>query len=152
MPIVISRILVPIDFSAASDSALRYGRALAETFSASIHLLHIIEDTIVYGGSDPLPHSIREDWERTARKQLSDVMTDAERERFKAELVIRTGAPFVEIVRYAKDFAADLIVMGAHGHGPIAHMLIGSVADKVVRKAPCPVLTVRDPSHQFVMP
>jgi nucleotide-binding universal stress UspA family protein len=66
--------------------------------------------------------------------------------------VTKVGAPFVEILRYAKEQGIDLIVMGTDGRGPIVHMLIGSVAEKVVRKAPCPVLTVRHPQHEFVLP
>jgi nucleotide-binding universal stress UspA family protein len=67
-------------------------------------------------------------------------------------LVTLRGSPFVEIVRYAKQHDIDLIVMGTHGRGPIAHMFMGSVAERVVRKATCPVLTVRSPEHEFVMP
>ena len=64
----------------------------------------------------------------------------------------RQGPPFLEILRYAKEVNADLIVMGTHGRSGLVHMLIGSVAEKVVRKAPCPVLTVRPDQHEFVMP
>ena len=62
------------------------------------------------------------------------------------------GAPFAEIVRYAREKDVDLIVMGTHGHTGLAHVLVGSVTEKVVRKAPCPVLTVRHPEHEFVHP
>ena len=62
------------------------------------------------------------------------------------------GVPFLEMIRYAKAKEMDMIVMGTHGRGAIAHMLLGSTAEKVVRKAPCPVLTVRDEEHEFVMP
>ena len=64
----------------------------------------------------------------------------------------RTGPPFVEIIRYAKEHDVDLLIMGTHGRGGLAHMLLGSVAEKVVRKSPCPVLTVRPDQHQFAMP
>ena len=86
------------------------------------------------------------------KTEVGKVLAAADRERFQARLVMRRGSPFVEIVRYAKSENIDLIVMGTHGRGPIAHMLLGSVAEKVVRKAPCPVLTVRHPEHEFVMP
>ena len=66
--------------------------------------------------------------------------------------VVRQGPPFLEIVRYAQEANIDLIVLGTHGRGGLAHMLLGSVAEKVVRKAPCPVLTVRHPEHEFVAP
>ncbi len=66
--------------------------------------------------------------------------------------VVRQGPPFLEIVRYAQEANIDLIVLGTHGRGGLAHMLLGSVAEKVVREAPCPVLTVRHPEHEFVAP
>jgi len=90
--------------------------------------------------------------EAEARNRLHGVMTDAGRLRLRVELVMEQGSPFLEIIRYAKDHDIDLIVMGTHGRGPIAHMLMGSVAEKVVRRAPCPVLTVKHPEHKFVMP
>jgi nucleotide-binding universal stress UspA family protein len=83
---------------------------------------------------------------------LEEVLSEADRQRFHAQLEIEQGSPFVQIVTYAKRFDIDLIVLGTHGRGPIAHMLMGSVAERVVRKAPCPVLTVRHPEHEFVLP
>jgi nucleotide-binding universal stress UspA family protein len=80
------------------------------------------------------------------------LLTRDERERFAARLVSLTGAPFLEIVRYARREDIDLIVMGTHGRGAIAHLLVGSVAENVVRKAPCPVLTVPVAGHDFVKP
>ena len=65
---------------------------------------------------------------------------------------MRRGAPFLEIIRYAKENDVDLIVLGTHGRSGLAHVLLGSVAERVVRKSPCPVLTVRHPEHEFVMP
>ena len=65
---------------------------------------------------------------------------------------VRTGVPFLEIIRYAKELEIDLIVLGTHGRTGLAHVLLGSVAERVVRKSPCPVLTVHPKGHQFVMP
>ena len=90
--------------------------------------------------------------EKGARARLRQALTAAEQEKFCAQLVTLVGTPFVEIIRYAREHEIDLIVMGTHGRGLIAHVLMGSVAEKVVRKAPCPVLTVRHPEHEFVMP
>jgi nucleotide-binding universal stress UspA family protein len=148
--IVLKSILVPTDFSDPSGSALTYARAFGETFGAALHLLHVIDEALFFAWE--APPLARDDIETSARRQLEQLLTDAERQRFNATLVLRTGSPFVEIVRYAREQNIDLIVMGTHGRGPIAHMLIGSVAEKVVRKAPCPVLTVRHPEHEFVMP
>lgn len=152
----LKRILVPTDFSESSEVAMRYARALAERFKASIHVLHIIEDPFVHGwtGEGYMPDlpTFRESLEKEAEKRLADVITPDDRERLSAVSVIKFGNPFLEIVRFAKAEEIDLIVMGTHGRGPVAHMLMGSVAERVVRKAPCPVFTVRHPEHDFVMP
>jgi nucleotide-binding universal stress UspA family protein len=154
--IELKRILVATDFSESSQFAMRYAQALAETFHASLHVLHVVEDPVVHGWTsvdfNPDLPSYREVLGNAAKARLDNVLSEADRERFHAELVAKFGSPFVEIVRYAKDQAVDLIVLGTHGRGPVRHMLMGSVAEKVVRKAPCPVLTVRHPEHEFVMP
>ncbi len=148
----LQEILVPVDFSTASDSALHYGQAMAETFHARLHVLHVLEDSVLYGGLDPVPAGVRIELERSARENLSKMLPADMVRSLRAEMVLKIGSPFVEIVRYAKEQSIDLVVLGTHGHGPIAHMLMGSVAERVVRKAPCPVLTVRHPEHEFVMP
>jgi len=144
-----SRILVPVDFSDSSDEALRYARALAERVGGQLHLLHVLDESIIYGGLDPLPISVRTEFEQRAAANLARLATDISP---VPELVTRVGSPFLEIIRYARDAKIELIVIGTHGHGPIAHLLLGSVAERVVRKAPCPVLTVRPSQHEFVMP
>jgi nucleotide-binding universal stress UspA family protein len=152
----IKSVLVPTDFSDASEAALNYGRGLAEAFGASLHLVHVMEDLLahawaaeVYVASAP---NLREEIERESRLRLETMLPEAERERLRAQVALLAGNPFIEIIRYAKANDIDLIVMGTHGRGPIAHMLLGSVAEKVVRKSPCPVLTVRHGQHEFVMP
>jgi nucleotide-binding universal stress UspA family protein len=153
--ITLKAILVPTDFSEPSASALKYTRAFAEQFDSAIHLLHVLEDPFVYAPTSEgymVPPNLIEEMEAGARERLEASLTAEERARFKAQLVLKHGSPFVEIVRYARENDVDMIVMGTHGRGPIAHMLLGSVAEKVVRKATCPVLTVRSPEHEFVMP
>ena len=152
----IKTVLVPTDFSDASEAALDYGRGLAEAFGASLHLVHVMEDLLahawaaeVYVASAP---NLREEIERESRQRLESMLPPSDRERLRAEVALLAGNPFIEIIRYAKANGIDLIVMGTHGRGPIAHMLLGSVAEKVVRKSPCPVLTVREAQHEFVMP
>jgi nucleotide-binding universal stress UspA family protein len=154
--IALKKILVPTDFSETSEVALRYGKALAETFGGTLHLLHVLPDPLAqpwgpeaYGVSIP---DITAEMKRSALERLAALVPQAERGRVDVESGIQVGSPFVEILRHAQDRAIDLIVMGTHGRGPVAHMLMGSVAEKVVRSAPCPVLTVRHPQHQFVMP
>ena len=141
----IRKILVPTDFSDCSESALRYGRAMAAALGASLHLLHVVQDPYTQPwAAEAFPAPLGDllvQWEEQARKRMLETLPEAE----QAHVTIATqiGSPFFEIVRYAQEQQIDLIVIGTHGRGPIGHMLLGSVAEKVVRKAPCPVLTVR---------
>ncbi len=143
-----TRILVPTDFSPPAQAALAYARQIAERFGASLHLLHVVDDRLGLGlttevYADAFPALI-EGLQKEGRDQLEQAMPPADRPRSGCELVLLTGSPFSEIVQYAQDATIDLIVMGTHGRGGMAHMLLGSVAEKVVRRAPCPVLTVRN--------
>jgi nucleotide-binding universal stress UspA family protein len=154
--LVLETILVPTDFSEASEAALQYAKGLATAFGSSIHVVHVMEDLLahawsaeVYVASMP---NLREEIEKEAQDRLTAMLSDDDRTRYKVTSAVVAGNPFLEIIRYAKAHDIDLIVMGTHGRGPIAHMLLGSVAEKVVRKSPCPVLTVRDAQHEFVMP
>lgn len=149
------RLLAPTDFSEVSNAALEHAIILAETFQATIHLLHVVEDplsTTLVSDSYALPDNFLEQLENRAQQRLKGLLPDTKLRSLDAQFVVREGSPFVEIVRYAKENAIDLIVMGTHGRGPIAHMLLGSVAEQVLRKAPCPVLVVRIANQQFVMP
>ena len=152
----IRTILVPTDFSEASEAALKYGKEMARVFGASLHVVHVMDDLLahawsaeVYVASMP---NLREEIEHEATGRLAALVSDDERQGLRVSTAIVAGNPFLEIVRYAKTNEIDLIVIGTHGRGPVAHMLLGSVAEKVVRKAPCPVLTVRPAQHEFVMP
>ena len=154
--IKLSNILVATDFGPASESALNYGREFARTFSATLHVLHVVENPMVWGGQKAVGVDfvrLQADLEAGARNTLDRLVPREDREQLKAVTVVRTGSgPAFEIARYARDAAADVIIMGAHGRGFVSHMLMGSVAERVVRIAPCPVLTVRHPEHEFVLP
>jgi nucleotide-binding universal stress UspA family protein len=143
--IAIRKILVPTDFSDCSADAERYGRGLAEAFGASLHLLHVVQDPYTQPwAAEAFPAPLGDllaQWEEQARRRILEGLPEAA--RANATVVTQIGSPFLEIVRYAQEQQIDLIVIGTHGRGPIGHMLLGSVAEKVVRKAPCPVLTVR---------
>jgi nucleotide-binding universal stress UspA family protein len=151
--IALKSVLVPTDFSETSQVAVNYGVALARVFNAKLHLLHVIHEGFGSEMAAPtLSLGLLDDVQNNARERLGTILTEQEQKALQSDSVLRKGAPDVEILRYAKEREIDLIVMGTHGHSGIAHMLMGGVAEKVVRKAPCPVLTVRHPEHEFVMP
>ena len=148
----LKRILLPTDFSDTAQHALGYAREMAERFGAEVHVLHVVADPTpqewAVGAGALVVSDLLKTWEADAERHLAGISVDG------VEIVraIRVGHAFFEILQYATDNAIDMIVMGTHGHGPVKHLLLGSVAEKVVRKAPCPVLTVRQPGHEFVMP
>jgi nucleotide-binding universal stress UspA family protein len=137
--ILLERILVATDFSDASAAALDYGRSLARTFGASLHVLHVSENTFLRPvPGDPFV------LKAAANRHLEDRLTDHDRTALHAVTALETSDnPAEEIVKYAAKHDIGLIVMGTHGRGTMAQLLVGSVAEKVVRTAPCPVLTVR---------
>ena len=150
----LKRILVPTDFSDFSQVALRYGCEFAAKFDADLHLLHVIDN--------PAPPAA-EDWGKTLDEYRRDLETYAGKEMQLLDLnplpdrthvvdTIRYGSTLLEIIRHARENEIDLIVLGTHGRTGLAHVFLGSVAEKVVRKSPCPVLTVRHPEHEFVHP
>ncbi len=149
--IELRNVLLAVDFSDTCLKATDYAVALSNRFGAALHLLHVIEDPVVYlpmFESYPLPS--REQFETYAQDRLENWVTSPEAEGLKLELHFRHGTPHVEIIDYAEDSKIDLIVMGTHGRGIAAHLLLGSVAEKVIRKAPCPALTVHLSGRQFV--
>ena len=155
--IALKKILVPTDFGDAADAALNYARALARCFGASIDVLHVAEDVAarMFAGEIYVvpPPALQKDVNDAARKQLDDRLTDNDPKPLPVErVVVTSNAPAASIVSYAKEAGIDLIVMGTHGRGPMAHLVMGSVAERVVRLAPCPVLVVRHPQHEFVVP
>jgi nucleotide-binding universal stress UspA family protein len=151
--IALNCILVPIDFSETSDVAVRYGVALARVFNAKLYLLHVIHEGVGAEMAAPiLPLGLLDLMENDARERLAKILTEQEQKELRSESVLRRGAPDIQIVGFARERVVDLIVMGTHGRSGVAHLLMGGVAEKVVRKAPCPVLTVRHPEHEFVIP
>ena len=140
------RILVPTAFSPPACAALNYAKTLAAALGSSLHVLCVLDDPLP-GFKMPdhvcsIP-AIRRQLEGEAQEQLAKVFTPQELSKFRAELTAEWGNPYVKILEIAKDQAIDLIVMGTHGRGAIQHALMGSVAERVVRQATCPVLTIR---------
>ena len=141
------RILIPTDFSRTSDVALDYARELAARFSAELYLLHVIEETPLggHGAESWLANGpgIRDSLLRDAQQRLAHRLTDLRAAgAVRSEVIF--GRPAETIVDYAADQHVDVIVMGTHGRTGVAHLLLGSVAEKVMRLSSCPVLTVRD--------
>tara|TARA_R110002111_G_scaffold2705_4_gene17999 strand:+ start:101546 stop:102016 length:471 start_codon:yes stop_codon:yes gene_type:complete len=152
----IKKILVPTDFSEFGEQALLYGCELAKKFNSQLHLLNVVQDAVaMFPEPNMMGTSMNDlvaDMQDLARKQLESMPDLPGTEDLKIVREVRVGPAFLEIVRYAKKSDIDLIVIGTHGRTGIKHMLLGSVAEKVVRKAPCPVLTVSHPEREFVMP
>ena len=160
--IAIKRILVPTDFSENGRKALELALHLARKFGAKITLLHIFELPAAAGQN--IYHFLSKDLEESrqeiyglfksgSEEALEDLVRQFSEAKVSIEpLLIERGVPFEEVIRTAKALAVDLIVMNTHGRTGIPHLLIGSVAEKVVRKAPCPVLTVRSAIFRFEMP
>jgi nucleotide-binding universal stress UspA family protein len=149
----IKRILVPIDFSAHSKNALKYAIPFAVQFSASIDLIYVVEPAIYPSdfsiGQVGFPN-IEDELRTRGSNELDELMKKEIAKRVPARRVVRTGKPFYEILSYAQEEKIDLIVIATHGHTNVEHILFGSTAEKVVRRAPCPVLVVRSGEHEFV--
>jgi len=150
-------ILCPTDFSELSAYALEYARSLAETYGAKLHLLHVVDEAYQYWmGMSPEGIAIGPPPEEILAASRNSMTRFVESQWGVAPdylyTEVRLGRPFVDIIRYARDIGADLIVLGTHGRSGLSHVLLGSVTEKVVRKSPCPVLTVRPPSQSFEIP
>ena len=154
--IAIKNILVATDFGTCSEHALSYGRHLASTFSATLHLIHVVDDLfgrhLGMGGSRVDPSRLQRELEAAGKKQLGELVTRGGGNVTTIAVMRTSSTPAAEIVAYAKDTGIDLVVVGTHGRGSMAHLLLGSVAERVARTAPCPVLTVSAPEENLVEP
>ncbi len=152
MELAIKKILVPIDFSDYSKSALKYAVNFAKSFNADMTLIYVVEP-IVYPpdfsmGQIAIP-TVSTEWDERAREELDKLAKTQIPADVKVKTIIKTGKPFVEIIETATEENIDLIIIATHGHSGVEHILFGSTAEKVVRKAPCPVLTLREPIKGF---
>jgi nucleotide-binding universal stress UspA family protein len=156
--IVLKSVLIATDFGEAGGTALLYGRQLARTFNAVLHLVHVTDDlnarAIAVAGFPEYLSSmsrLQVDANAQAETRLAGLLSDEDRQLLGARTIVLTAAsPAQAIVQYARHARIDLIVTGTHGRGAIERAVLGSVADRIVRTAPCPVLTVRHPQHDFV--
>ena len=152
MELQFKNILVPIDFSDFSKSALKYAVTFAQHYHAKLILIYVMEPVIYPPdfsmGQITLP-TVNFEMDKRAKEELDKLAEVEIASLVQVSTVIKTGKPFVEIIETAKEEDADLIIISTHGHSGVEHILFGSTADKVVRKAPCPVLTLREPIKGF---
>lgn len=148
----IKRILVPLDFSANSSRALDYAHGLATKFDAAIHLVHVCEVPSMITASMDAYAIAYTDWsQRLGEEAEKELVREASRlADVKVTNEVLFGNAAAAIVDAATSNQSDLIVMGTHGHGAVMHLVMGNVAERVVRAAPCPVLTVREPRAREV--
>ncbi|HTR82032.1 MAG TPA: universal stress protein [Bacteroidota bacterium] len=152
-PITLRKILVPIDFSDYSKKALHYAVPFAKQFNAKISLLYVVEPTVYPAdfsfGQIGMPN-VENELRVKGEQELQELITNEIKGAVPADAFVKVGLPFVEVVSFAKDENIELIIVATHGHTGVEHVLFGSTAEKIVRKAPCPVLVVRSEERDFV--
>ena len=151
----IQNVLVATDFSETSDAALDYGRELARTFGSTLHVLHVAANVnLPYGGEayTAMVPDLQAEVEEAARNQLQALLEHEDSALHVKPAVVAATSPAAAIVDYAVQHQIDLVVLGTHGRGAFSHLFMGSVAERVVRTAPCPVLTIHHPEHEFIRP
>jgi nucleotide-binding universal stress UspA family protein len=152
----INNILFPTDFSQGARAAMDHAISLAQDYKAKLILFHVIQEISIAEWYIPSTLSVAEvvaDIEKNAWQEMDKWAAEVSTKNIAGvEKAVVRGIPFVEIIRAARAKNADLIIIGTHGRTGIDHMLFGSTAEKVVRKAPCPVLTVRIAGKEFKMP
>jgi nucleotide-binding universal stress UspA family protein len=149
----LKKILCPIDHSDCSKEALKYAVSFAMKDEAKLYLLHVIDIRSFDESLDTMTRQMPDDETiKQLKTKLFECVPEEIRNDMQVEALVVQGIPFAEIISIAKKNKVDMIVMGTHGRTGLAHIMIGSVSEKVVRKAHCPVLTVRQSGHKFVMP
>jgi len=150
MPAVfqLKKILVPVDFSNCSKKALQYAIPFARQFGAELTLLHVLEPAVALPTADGLATVITES---TADVQSGlDELRGAVGGDIPASTLVRAGSPHMEIIAAAAALDIDMIILSTHGRTGLSHVLLGGTAEKVVRRAGCPVLVVREHEHEFI--
>ena len=149
---IVKSILVPTDFSDPSNNALSYARELAKGQGAVLHIIHVVEPTVYpadWGYSQVGFVDLEQELRSAAEKELNKICDQLQAENFTVVKTVSSGRPSDEIIRYAAENNIDLISIATHGRSGIEHLLFGSTTERVLRKAPCPVLAVRIPPHQM---
>ena len=149
------RILFPTDFSEGTEEVLSYAVMMAEKFGCAIDILHVVHEMIDMTGFY-VPHIsydvMEKEMEEAAKKTIEKFCRERLEGKVDYAVHTRKGTPFIEIIRAARELGDGLIVIGTHGRTGLDHVLFGSTAEKVVRKAPVPVMTVRGKDRNFSMP
>jgi len=152
----LKNVLVATDFSELSDAALMYGRELAVRFGATLQVLHVAPNVYAALGAEnyaAVSPDLQQQVENDAHERLKALIVDSDNSGPPTRATVVTGnSPALSIVDFAKEHNIDLIVIGTHGRGAMGHFIMGNVAERVVRLAPCPVLTVRHPQREFARP
>jgi nucleotide-binding universal stress UspA family protein len=151
--IKLKKVLVPTDFSDSARHALTYGTSFAREYEAELTLLHVVENLTVGYASDLFPVPMAEVFQEIsgyAKAELAKLGAEARKRDVTVVEQVVQGKPSAEIIRVARESEADMIVLGTHGKGMLDQALFGSTTERVVRRAPCPVLTVRLAEHEFV--
>jgi nucleotide-binding universal stress UspA family protein len=151
----IKTIVFPTDFSNGARAAMDHAVSLARDYKARLVLLYVVQDISIAEWYIPSSLSVTdllEDMQKSASQEMDKWAAEVSANVKDLEKMVVRGVPFVEIIRTAREKQVDLIVIGTHGRTGIDHLLFGSTAEKVVRKAPCPVLTVRSAGKEFSMP
>lgn len=147
----VKKILFPTDFSEGSDNALPYAADMVKHYGAKLYLLHVIQD-IAGATASYVPHvsldELYRDMEKNAAKEIDRYGIEELRGIKDIERIVVKGRPYEEILKFARENKVDLIVIGTHGRKGLDRVIFGSTAEKVVRDAPCPVLSVRLPDHE----
>lgn len=152
MPFRLRKILVPVDFSEYSSKALEYALSFAAQFQASLILLHVVEPTVYpenYMVLPPALDEINQAMIKAGQDRLEALRREQVGDRAPAEAVVRVGRAYFEIAEAARALDTDMIIIATHGYTGLKHVLLGSTAERVVRHAPCPVLTVRQAEQEF---
>lgn len=154
MHIDLKRICVATDFSNPANRAFQYGLVFAKQFQAELHLLHVIEDiipTVPEPGLAMLPtQEIMNSLRKASEDGMAKVISQHDVSGVDIRQVVREGVPFREVCDYATKESVDLVIVGTHGRSGLTHLLLGSVAERVVRSATCPVLTIHWNEHEFI--
>jgi nucleotide-binding universal stress UspA family protein len=158
--ITLKNVLVATDFEEPADVALAYGRELARTFGAALHFVHVVDDVSAHViGTAAYPEYLtnlsllQAEIDKGAETRLNAMLFDEDREKLNARATVLVSTkPWLAVVEYARAEGIDVIVVGTRGRGGVGHLVLGSVAERIVRLAPCPVLVVRHPEREFVRP